>query len=173
MPSLLVYYVSIQTENTLASLCIVLALVAGTFGDILLTKGHRGKSFFWGMFSFFVGHIFYMAFFILHLESWGYFLFAMLALCFPLYKVILSFFPSKETPLLSIYAVALITLIAFTASASSFIAMLGVIFFGISGYLIAMDVVEKHVHSDTAIMSTYSLAQLLLIVGALSLQGVF
>jgi hypothetical protein len=47
----------------------------------------------------------------------------------------------------------------------------GAIFFAISDYLIALDVVEKRTFSETTIMGTYTLAQLLLIVGVLSLQG--
>lgn len=40
-------------------------------------------------------------------------------------------------------------------------------------YLIAMDIVGKSIFSETAIMGTYTLAQLLLIVGILTLQGAF
>jgi uncharacterized membrane protein YhhN len=152
-------------------LLICLALLLGTAGDALLLAGHRGKLFYAGMLCFFIGHLAYITYFVLHLQSWGYFLFAILALTIPLYKIILSFFPSKEAPILSIYAATLIVLTAFCASALSYIAMGGAIFFAISDYLIALDVVEKRTFSETTIMGTYTLAQLLLIVGVLSLQG--
>ena len=171
MPSLFMYYLSINTDTGMLLLLICLALLLGTAGDALLLAGHRGKLFYAGMLCFFIGHLAYITYFVLHLQSWGYFLFAILALTIPLYKIILSFFPSKEAPILSIYAATLIVLTAFCASALSYIAMGGAIFFAISDYLIALDVVEKRTFSETAIMGTYTLAQLLLIVGVLSLQG--
>ena len=171
MPSLLMYYLSLNTDTGMLLLLICLALLLGTAGDALLLAGHRGKLFYAGMLCFFIGHLAYITYFVLHLQSWGYFLFAILALTIPLYKIILSFFPSKEAPILSIYAATLIVLTAFCASALSYIAMGGAIFFAISDYLIALDVVEKRTFSETAIMGTYTLAQLLLIVGVLSLQG--
>jgi len=171
MPSLLLYYLSMRTDTGLLPLLIVLALLLGTAGDAFLLAGHKGKLFYAGMLCFFVGHLFYITYFVLHLQSWGYFLFALLALAFPLYKVILSFFPSKDAVLLSIYSTVLIVLTAFCASALSLIAMGGAIFFAISDYLIAMDIMEKHTFSETAIMGTYTLAQLLLIVGISTLQG--
>ena len=173
MPALLVYYLSMKTDTTLASHLITLALILGMAGDAFLLAGHRGKLFYAGMLCFFVGHLAYITYFILHLQSWLYFLVAILILAFPLYKVIRSFFPSQDAPLLSIYATVLIILIAFCASALSFIAMVGALFFAISDYLIAMDIVEKHTFSETAVMGTYTLAQLLLIVGVLTLQGAF
>jgi len=171
MPSLLMYYLSINTDTGIFLLLICLALLLGTAGDALLLAGHRGKLFYAGMLCFFIGHLAYITYFVLHLQSWGYFLFTILALAIPLYKIILSFFPSKKAPILSIYAATLIVLTAFCASALSYIAMGGAIFFAISDYLIALDVVEKRTFSETAIMGTYTLAQLLLIVGVLSLQG--
>jgi len=125
------------------------------------------------MLCFFAGHLAYITYFALHLQGWGYFLFALLVLVFPLYKIIRSFFPSQDAPLLSIYATVLIVLTAFCASSLSWIAMGGALFFALSDYLIALDIVEKRTFSETAIMGTYTLAQLLLIVGVLSLQGAF
>lgn len=171
MPALLVYYLSMRTDTGFLTLLIVLALLLGTAGDAFLLAGHKGKQFYAGMLCFFVGHLFYITYFFLHLQSWGYFLFALLALAFPLYKIILSFFPSQDAVLLSIYSTVLIVLTAFCASALSPIAMGGAIFFAISDYLIAMDIMEKHTFSETAIMGTYTLAQLLLIVGISTLQG--
>jgi len=173
MPALLVYYLSMRTDTGFFTLLTVLALLLGTAGDAFLLAGYKGKLFYAGMLCFFVGHLAYITYFVLHLQSWGYFLFALLALAFPLYKTILSFFPSKDAVLLSIYSTVLIVLTAFCASALSLIAMGGAIFFVISDYLIAMDTIEKHTFSETAIMGTYTLAQLLLIVGILILQGAF
>lgn len=170
---LLVYYLTLNTDTGFLTLLICLALLLGTLGDAFLLAGYKGKTFYAGMFAFLVGHFAYMLYFILHLQSWGYFLFAILALAFPLYKIILSLFPSKLAPILSIYAIVLIVLTAFSAAALSFIAMVGAIIFALSDYLIAMDVVEKRSFSEIAVMGTYTLAQLLLIVGILSLQGAF
>ncbi|NBK21301.1 MAG: lysoplasmalogenase [Spirochaetia bacterium] len=171
MPALLVYYLSMKTDTTLASHLITLALILGMAGDAFLLAGHKGKRFYAGMLCFFVGHLAYITYFVLHLQSWLYFLFVLLVLAFPLYKIILSFFPSKDAPLLGIYATILIVLASFCASALSLIAMGGALLFAVSDYLIAMDIVGKRTFSETAIMGTYTLAQLLLIVGILSLQG--
>ncbi len=173
MPSLLLYYLSLHTDTGFPLLLICLALLLGTAGDAFLLAGRRGKLFYAGMLSFFVGHLAYITYFILHLQSWGYFLFALLVLAFPLYKIILSFLPSKETPILSIYSSILILLASFTISALSYIALAGAIFFAISDYLIALDIIEKRTFSETAVMGTYTLAQLLLIVGILGLQGAY
>ncbi|MDY0289622.1 MAG: lysoplasmalogenase family protein [Sphaerochaeta sp.] len=173
MPSLLLYYLSLNTDTGIPLLLICLALLLGTAGDTFLLAGRRGKLFYAGMLSFFVGHLAYIAYFVLHLQSWGNFLFALLVLAFPLYKIILSFLPSKETLILGLYASILILLTAFTISALSYIALAGAIFFSISDYLIALDIIEKRTFSETAVMGTYTLAQLLLIVGVLALQGGF
>ncbi len=173
MPSLFLYYLSLNTDTTLLFWLICLALLLGTAGDTFLLAGHSGKLFYAGMLCFFVGHLAYITYFFLHLQSWPYFLSALLVLAFPLYKIILSFFPSKEAPLLGIYATILIVLTSFCVSALSFIATVGAIFFAISDYLIALDIVEKRTFSETAVMGTYTLAQLLLIVGILHLQGAF
>lgn len=173
MPLLLVYYLTLNTDNNILTLLVVLALLLGTAGDAFMAVADREKSFYAGIFCFFVGHLAYISYFALHLQSWGYFLFIMLALAFPLYKVVISFLPSKGTFFLGGYALVLFFLIAFCASALSLIAMGGAIFFAISGYLIAMGVVEKHTFTKTTIMATYALAQLLLIVGILTLQGAF
>ena len=173
MPALLVYYLSITTDTGFSALLIVLALLLETAGDAFLLAGHKAKLFYAGMLCFFVGHLAYITYFFLHLQSWLYFLFAILVLAFPLYKIIRSFFPSKDSVLLSVYATILIVLTAFCASSLSLIAMGGAIFFAISDYLIALDIVEKRTFSETAIMGTYTLAQLLLIVGLLTLQGAF
>ncbi len=173
MPSLLVYYLSIPSDTPLFTLLICLALVLGTVGDAFLLAGHKGKPFYIGMLAFFVGHLFYITYFILHVQSWGYFLLALLILAFPLYKIIRSFFPSKDAPLLSIYATILIVLTALCASSLSFITVVGALFFALSDYLIAMDITGKRTFSEVAVMATYTLAQLLLIVGILSLQGAF
>lgn len=173
MPVLLIYYLTLNTDTGIFTLLITLALLLGTAGDAFMAGGSKKRNFYAGMFSFFVGHLAYITYFALHLQSWGYFLFAMLALAFPLYKIILSFFPSQETPFLSIYAAILFILFAFCASALSLIAMAGAIFFAISDYLIAMGTIEKRTFSNATIMATYALAQLLLIVGILTLQGAF
>ena len=173
MPLLLVYYLSMHTDTGSLSLLIPLALILGTAGDAFLLAGHTGKRFYAGMSCFFVGHLAYITYFALHLQSWPYFLVAILALAYPLFKIIRSFFPSQDGPLLSIYATILIVLTSFCASSLAFIAMVGALFFAISDYLIAMDIVGKRTFSETAIMGTYTLAQLLLIVGILTLQGAY
>ena len=173
MPALLVYYLSMHTDTGPLSLLIPLALLLGTAGDAFLLAGHKGKLFYAGMLCFFVGHLSYITYFVLHLQSWPYFLIAILILAYPLYTVIRSFFPSQDAPLLSIYATTLIVLSAFCASALAFIALVGALFFAISDYLIAMDIVERRTFSETAIMGTYTLAQLLLIVGILTQQGAY
>jgi len=173
MPSLLLYYLSLNTDTSLYLYLICLALLLGTAGDAFLLAGRRGKLFYAGMLCFFVGHLAYITYFFLHLQSWSYLLFALLVLALPLYRIILSFFPSKEAPILGIYASILILLAAFTASALSYIALGGAIFFAVSDYLIALEIVEKRTFSETAVMGTYTLAQLLLIVGILHLQGAF
>ena len=173
MPALLLYYLSMHTDTGPLSILIPLALLMGTAGDAFLLAGHTGKRFYAGMLCFFVGHLVYITYFVLHLQSWLYFLIALLVLVFPLYKIIRSFFPSKEAPLLSIYASILIVLSSFSASSLAFIAMVGALFFAISDYLIAMDIVGRRTYSETAIMGTYTLAQLLLIVGILTLQGAY
>ena len=173
MPSLLLYYLSLNTDTSLYLYLICLALLLGTAGDAFLLAGRRGKLFYAGMLCFFVGHLAYITYFFLHLQSWSYLLFALLVLALPLYRIILSFFPSKEAPILGIYASILILLAAFTASALSYIALGGAIFFAVSDYLIALEIVEKRTSSETAVMGTYTLAQLLLIVGILHLQGAF
>jgi uncharacterized membrane protein YhhN len=171
MPALLIYYLTQKAETGMLCQLITLALLLGTIGDAFLLAGHKGKRFYAGMLCFFVGHLAYITYFVLHLQSWLYFLFVLLVLAFPLYKIILSFFPSKDAPLLGIYATILIVLASFCASALSLIAMGGALLFAVSDYLIAMDIVGKRTFSETAIMGTYTLAQLLLIVGILSLQG--
>ncbi len=173
MPALLSYYLTMNTETGIFPLLITLALLLSTAGDALLLAGHRGKLFYAGMLCFFAGHLAYITYFILHLQSWGYFLFTMMVLAFPTYRVILSFFPSKRAPLLGLYALTLMVLTSFCASALSFIATMGALFFAFSGYLIALDILEKRTFSEIAIVGTYTLAQLLVIVGVLAIQGVF
>ncbi len=158
MPSLLAYYLSMNTDTGPPSLLIALTLLLGTAGDAFLLAGHKGRLLYAGMLCFFVGHLAYIPYFVLHLQNWGYFLFSLLVLAFPLYKIILSFFPAKEAPLMSIYATTLHILTSFCASSMAFI---------------AMDIVEKRTFSKTTIMGTFTLAQLLLSVGILTLQGVY
>jgi uncharacterized membrane protein YhhN len=172
MPSLLAYFLSLQTEKLHSAQWVILALCFGTLGDLLLCNEHKGKLFFAGMGSFFLGHICYIAYLARHCKSWVYFIVAILFAAYPLYRIIKSLqVPPYGAPL-GIYATILAFLIAFCAGSGSGICILGALSFSFSDFFIAKDTIGERTFSTTAVMGTYMLAQLLLVIGILSIQGV-
>ncbi len=173
MPVLLLYFLSRQTEGLQASLLVILALGLDTLGDILLIESNKGNRFFLGMGSFFLGHICYGTYLAMHGINWAYFFMAIALLAYPLYKILrIVQVPPYGLPL-GIYATLLTILIVFSAGSGSWYCFLGAIAFAFSDYFIAMEAIGKRIFSETSIMATYTLAQLLLIIGILSLQGVW
>ena len=173
MPVLLLYFLSRQTEGLQGSLLVILALGLDSLGDILLIESNKGNRFFLGMDSFFLGHICYGTYLALHGIHWVYFFIAIGLLAYPLYKILrIVQVPPYGLPL-GIYATLLSMLIAFSAGSGSLYCTLGAVAFAFSDYFIAMEAIGKRIFSETSIMATYTLAQLLLIIGILSLQGVW
>jgi len=115
MPSLLAYFLSLQTEVGISALLVILALLAGTLGDALLVNGHKGRLFFAGMGSFFLGHICYITYLALHCRSLAYLLLAALCIAYPVVRIIKSLQVPPYGVFLGIYATILGVLIAFSA----------------------------------------------------------
>jgi uncharacterized membrane protein YhhN len=173
MPSLLFYFLSFNTEGGLFTLLVILALTFGTIGDALLLNDLKGACFLSGMLSFFLGHLCYIYYLALHIKSWVYLIVAMLLLAYPVYLVIRKLqVPPYGVPL-GIYATILGLLIAFSAGGGSIACILGALAFSFSDYFIAMDTIGEKTYGVSAVMGTYTLAQLLLILGILSIQGVW
>lgn len=173
MPSLLAYFLSLQTEEGISTLLVILALLAGTLGDALLVNDHKGRLFFAGMGSFFLGHICYITYLALHCKSLAYLLVAVLFLAYPLFRIIKSIQVPPYGVYLGIYATILGILIAFSAGSGSLACILGAIAFSVSDYFIAKDTIGVKTYGPIAVMETYTLAQLLLVLGILSMQGVW
>ncbi|WP_172635088.1 lysoplasmalogenase family protein [Sphaerochaeta pleomorpha] len=173
MPALLAYFLSLQTEGGISTLLVTLALLLGTIGDAFLLNNHKGKLFFAGMGSFFLGHICYGTYLALHYKSGVYLLVAALFLLYPLFRIIKSLQVPPYGVCLGIYATILAVLIALSAGSGSLFCTLGAIAFSFSDYFIAKDTIGEKTYSPTAVMGTYTLAQLLLILGILSIQGVW
>jgi uncharacterized membrane protein YhhN len=173
MPSLLAYFISLNTEGGLFVLLVILALTFGTIGDALLLKDHRGTCFLAGMLSFFLGHLCYITYLALHSKSWAYLLVSVLILACPVYLIIRKLqVPPYGLPL-GIYATILGFLIAFSAGGGSLVCILGALSFSFSDYFIAMDTIGEKTYGVSTVMGTYTLAQLFLVLGILSIQGVW
>ncbi len=160
MPILIVYVMQ-QGSYPL----IVAALLFATLGDALLTKGHKGSSFIWGMASFAVCHIFYSIHVLSLGVDWILTAIAFAGLLIPyglLYRLIGK---QKGSVKYLAYSVLLFILASLLTGLASLLCIVGILLFIISDTMIGLDSLElKHV-SGTSEMGSYILAQLFLILG--------
>lgn len=173
MPLLILYYVaSAQDINFI----IIGALVCGFLGDVFLldSKNHFTK----GLLSFFCGHIlyivvFYLSFSIGDVKGFYFVLIVFyLIYAFLLAKRLFSYLGSLKI-LGTIYmgtimAMSFISLLMMvqTFNIRTILIFLGTIFFIISDSVLAFDTFkEKNANSGVIIMSTYIIAQFLIIIG--------
>lgn len=141
------------------------ALLFATIGDALLTKGHQGSHFIWGMASFAVCHIFYGIHVLLLGVDWILAAIAFSGLMIPyslLYRLIGK---QKGSAKYLAYAMLLFMLASLLTGLASLLCIMGILLFILSDTMIGMDsLAMKHVN-DTSIMGSYILAQLLLVLG--------
>lgn len=183
MPLLLVTFLTmvVATHRTIPRIwLIVAALLLYTGGDILLLFPDKPKAtlFVIGMGSFMAGHICYMAWF-LTFAGWnslawpvmGIVAVLTLGTLIPFCKKILSS-DKPEAPYLCAYGVLMgcyCVCIASTWSRGSFlgtlVALAGAAVFSLSDSIIAMDKIDNHIAGDDVIMTTYILANVLLLAG--------
>lgn len=163
MPTLIFYVLSHTPEYSL----IVTALIFATLGDFLLAMIAKRTCFIIGMASFAISHLLYMA----HLT-----LFAPLRLSLILFSILLLGIPfiliQRKVRMPSnyaLYATNLLLLTAFCIGTLNLLCLLGALAFIISDSMIALDSLKRRHFHTASVMSSYLLAQLLLILGFLSL----
>jgi hypothetical protein len=170
MPSLLWYYLSMQTEPKSLAVLVIVALVLHTIGDAFLLFPGQWLMAGIGGASFFVGHILYIRYLALHMQSPGYMLVvAILAI----YPIVLAGKLVKRTPApipMFLYMLVLVAEAMFCAGAGDLVSLFGVVFFATSDTLLGYNSIEKK-FSDVTIMATYMFAEFLIVVGFLLRQG--
>ncbi|UJG41314.1 MAG: lysoplasmalogenase [Candidatus Heimdallarchaeum aukensis] len=187
IPFLLVFY--IISAITVYPL-IVTALVSGFLGDLflLLQRLYRKERFFYlGLGSFALGHVFYIFNFII-LTSFHNFRWYSIFLTFPfilggiiITKILLVHIKKKEEKISVVFYILMMVILGISSSilfASSYrtselLIYLGAIFFAISdgtnGYCRFVKPIK---YKGTIIMSTYIVAQFLIIYGMSSLTNI-
>lgn len=170
MPVLLWYYLSLETAGDGLRLFVILALTFGTLGDLLLLFDDKPLCFALGGGSFLVGHIFYILAFARFFTS-PVFTIIYVAICiYPMLKISKLLKQSPAPLPMFLYALVLLAVGAFASGAASWTALLGVVSFVLSDGMLGLNTIEKK-YSSVPIMLTYTLAQLLLVIGLLHLQG--
>lgn len=185
IPLLAAYYFSAlgqQSHNQWLMICV---FAFHTTGDVLLLLPEKmqQKAFPLGLLSFLVGHLFAITWFLLFpLPGTRSYLvpLIMCAIMAPImFWFCLSFLPPKKkiTKALRIYAGIMVMMELAAASTwgsgpviGTILAMAGIAVFTISDFFIAADKVDKHIFGHVGIMSTYTIAQLLMVSGILLLQ---
>ncbi len=152
-------YLKLNQLSELSILMIAFGLCAGAIGDLLL---EWEKSFIPGMFSFFLGHIFYIfGFYSMGAKpSWS-FLLAMLTLGFVYFTFIRKSLGKQKIPVLG-YVIVISLMVVFSASTDSS-AFPGAVLFFISDMFLSYDkYVKKIPNRDFIILSTYFTEQFLI-----------
>lgn len=164
MPLLMMYVLKNGAKPLL--LC---SLALATVGDYFLTKASRKNTFTLGMISFALAHLCYSMHILLTPLQWlpiGIGLLLVLAPFFYLLKL-LKYSPFKIRYIL--YAVNLFAMTVLCFGSGSMLASLGALAFIISDGMIAMGSLNRHQCTVTTEMAMYILAQLLLILGLVTL----
>jgi hypothetical protein len=160
MPILIVYVMQ-QGSYPL----IVAALLFATIGDALLTKGHQGTLFLWGMSSFAICHMFYSIHVLSLGVDWVLTAIAFAGLLIPyglLYRLIGK---QKGSAKYLAYSALLCILASLLTGLASLLCIIGIFLFMLSDIMIGLDSLEmKHV-SGISEMGSYILAQLFLVLG--------
>ena|GEM_PF-575948 len=170
MPILLWYYLSMQNQSGILPVLVSMALVMGTLGDFLLLFPDKPVMFGLGAGAFLVGHIFYISYFAHFLSSPGLMLVVLLVAIYPLVLVYKMLRPSPLHIPMFVYALVLVCVGIFAAGAGNIVSLIGVLFFISSDGMLGYNSMNKK-FSNVPIMLTYTLAQLLLIIGILAGQG--
>lgn len=181
MPLLLLFY-CIFTQHI--SIFIILALLFSFFGDVGLFIADTHPSFYQkgSILSFALSHVFYTLY-ILPTQAHPTLIFISFigAICILLlfYLKVIHPFDNSIKAFLFLYAV-IITMMATSAfisvfyyqSMGSFLLFTGALFFVFSDFLISKQILLDNKKDELAIMISYILAQFLLIVGIILLEGV-
>ncbi|MCI2127953.1 MAG: lysoplasmalogenase [Sphaerochaeta sp.] len=170
MPSLLWYYLSLQTETGMLPVLVIVALALHTAGDLFLLFPKKLLLLSIGGLSFFVGHIFYISYFFHHFTHPVALLVVALLSIYPLVLAAKLVRKGPAPLLMFIYGLALVTEAMAAAGAGNWIALFGVIFFATSDSMLGYNTVTEK-FSDVSIMATYTFAEFLLVVGILMAQG--
>lgn len=172
IPLLLLFYLlNVTSPNNY----IIIALICCMLGDIFLLWPEKQACVLAGITSFLTGHIFYIITFIngTNFPTW----FFVFLLPYIILELIIArkLFPSmKELKIPSTIYMSILLIMSFTSltrvwvvSLDSFLlTFIGSLFFIISDIILAFDIFVKHKQSyEVYIMSTYILAQLLIILG--------
>ncbi|MGH0052116.1 MAG: lysoplasmalogenase family protein, partial [Sphaerochaetaceae bacterium] len=145
------------------------ALCFATIGDALLTKGHQGRHFLWGMGSFGLCHFFYISYILLVGVDWILTAIAIAALLIPYGLLVRLIGKQKGSVKYLVYAALLAILAALCTGLSSLYCILGILLFIVSDTLIGLDSLDMKKTSNTSEMGSYILAQLFLILGLTAL----
>lgn len=187
MPLLCCVYLALLPQSLMTfrqQVLLVLALGFHTLGDVLLLlpRNKTLKYFYAGMLDFFVGHIMYALWFataaVGH-DIWCAILIlvASIILQYLLYRQLMDGhkkYISKFLPYscgLSLVAISIAsTLGNGSPGYATLVSMAGILLFCFSDYCILRRVIRKPLYGQMVVMSTYIVAQSLIVLGALLLQ---
>jgi uncharacterized membrane protein YhhN len=178
MPLLMLFYL---LNASVINYFILTALAFGFLGDVFLLKAEKQSRILAGIVSFLIGHIFYISVFVgnsyssLDIPLWS--LLFLLPYIGGALLLLKKLFPSMQfMKLPAIVYMSVIFLMSFlsvlrvwTVSFLSFLlTFAGSLSFILSDSLLAFDLFTVRLKkSDTAVMTTYILAQLLIVLGLL------
>jgi uncharacterized membrane protein YhhN len=178
MPLLMLFYL---LNASVINYFLLAALAFGFLGDVFLLKAEKQSRILAGIVSFLIGHIFYISVFVgnsystLDIPLWSLlFLLPYIGGALLLFKKLFSSMQFMKLP--AVVYMSVIFLMSFlsvlrvwTVSFLSFLlTFAGSLSFILSDSLLAFDLFTVRLKkSDTAVMTTYILAQLLIVLGFL------
>lgn len=186
MPLLAIGYILASGSNV--SWVVVAALVFCTLGDVFLMLPEKKKGelrwFFRGLFSFMLGHLCYFTWYLMYTRDSGFtwawvagLLVALLAIAGV--AVILKKLEAGHLIPFVLYTAAIMLNVTGAIGTwgtgpipGTLLCTLGALLFCISDSMIALNVLDNPIGSGGAVMITYTLAQLMLIIGIIALSSV-
>lgn len=177
MPMLALFYVSALGQNS--SPLVLLALGFGTAGDVLLLVP-RSKGMRWfliGMGSFMAGHICYFRWFIIRSAPIGWELPWLVGTAAAIFLTVwfrhtMSASGHRYAPVLSAYSLVIDLIIVGSLTTwgrgpmmGTLLCFTGTLFFCLSDFFIAMNMIGQRIGDEGSVMITYTTAQLLIVSG--------
>ncbi|QVK16751.1 lysoplasmalogenase [Mycoplasmatota bacterium] len=176
MPLLLLYYLfSVSNPNYY----IIIALVCGFLGDVFLLWASKQSFLLIGLLAFLTGHIFYILVFLnstqyLNTVPYHFYIFLIPYLLLGIY-ILKQLFPViKLMKIPTTIYMSIIIIMSFTSLTRMFsvpflsflLTFIGSLCFLLSDTILAFDLFKQHKkYNDVYVMSTYILAQFLIILG--------